>query len=191
MIKNTASDSMENTLEITPIFPPEPGEAPDGYIVMPIPFEGLRYSLLGADIDELIDDRVENLRDIGVNVKEVKINFEPIFKSIALYTADLLGIKDAIYAGTLHPHSCLDDYLPFLFVPEKFYVEQFGKKYEYGFFVVGRLKNKLLKVIDEWYLKEYNVDEYGCFAARAVYAQWANGTNNGYEEILENLEIIT
>lgn len=180
---------MENEYpEITAIHPHEPGETPDGYVRMPIPFVGIYQSLLGADIDHLIDQEIENLSDIRVRVKEIKIHYDEIYKSIALYTADLLGIEGAIYAGTVCPkYYNFEDDKPYLFVPKKFYVEHCGEPGQYRWSEVrGFLEDELYQVLDEWYL-----NEYGHIVADAVYAQWANGTNNGYEEISNNLEIIT
>lgn len=174
--------------EITAIHPHEPGETPDGYVKMPIPFVGIYQSLLGADIDHLIDQEIEQCESEGLTCKEIKIHYDEIYKSIALYTADLLGIEGAIYAGTVCPkyYNFADDQ-PYLFVPKKFYVEHCGEPGQYRWSEVrGFLEDELYQVLDEWYL-----NEYGHLVADAVYAQWANGTNNGYEEILENLEIIT
>ena len=183
---------MENEYpEITAIHPHEPGETPDGYVKMPIPFVGIYQSLLGADIDHLIDQEIEQCESEGLTCKEIKIHYDEIYKSIALYTADLLGIEGAIYAGTVCPkyYNFADDQ-PYLFVPKKFYVELRGKfvnfdEYDYPL-IRDCLEDELYQVLDEWYL-----NEYGHLVADAVYAQWANGTNNGYEEISNNLEIIT
>lgn len=180
---------MENEYpEITAIHPHEPGETPTGYVKMPIPFVGIYQSLLGADIDHLIDQEIEQCESEGLTCKEIKIHYDDIYKSIALYTADLLGIDGAIYAGTVCPkyYNFADDQ-PYLFVPKKFYVEHCGEPGQYPWSEVRAfLEDELYQVLDEWYL-----NEYGHLVADAVYAQWANGTNNGYEEILENLEIIT
>ena len=174
--------------EITAIHPHEPGDTPDGYVKMPIPFVGIYQSLLGADIDHLIDQEIEQCESEGLTCKEIKIHYDDIYKSIALYTADLLGIEGAIYAGTVCPkyYNFADDQ-PYLFVPKKFYVEHCGEPGQYRWSEVrGFLEDELYQVLDEWYL-----NEYGHLVADAVYAQWANGTNNGYEEISNNLEIIT
>lgn len=180
---------MENEYpEITAIKPHEPGETPDGYVKMPIPFVGIYQSLLGADIDCIIDQEIENLSDIGVSVKEIKIHYNEIYKSIALYTADLLGIEGAIYAGTVCPkyYNFADDQ-PYLFVPKKFYVEHCGEPGQYRWSEVrGFLEDELYQVLDEWYL-----NEYGHLVADAVYAQWANGTNNGYEKLFNAMEFIS
>lgn len=177
--------------EITAIQPTEPGETPDGYVKMPIPFVGIYQSLLGGDIDCIIDQEIENLSDIRVRVKEIKIHYDDIYKSIALYTADLLGIEGAIYAGTVCPkyYNFADDQ-PYLFVPKKFYVELRGKfvnfdEYDYPL-IRDCLEDELYQVLDEWYL-----NEYGHLVADAVYAQWANGTNNGFELLYEALEVIS
>ena len=180
---------MENEYpEITAIKPHEPGETPDGYVKMPIPFVGIYQTLLGGDIDCIIDQEIERCESEGLPCKEIKIHYDDIYKSIALYTGDLLGIEGAIYAGTVCPkYYNFEDDQPYLFVPKKFYVEHCGEPGQYRWSEVrGFLEDELYQVLDEWYL-----NEYGHLVADAVYAQWANGTNNGYEEILENLEIIT
>ena len=180
---------MENTPEITAIHPHEPGEAPEGYVKMPIPFVGIYQTLLGADIDCLIDQEIDRCNEENTPCKEIKIHYDEIYSSIALYTADLLGIKGALYAGTVCPkyYNFKDDQ-PYLFVPEKFHVEHFGDPYEEGFWENRKeiILQTLYEELDPWYL-----NEYGHCIEDAVYAQWANGTNNGYEEILENLEIIS
>lgn len=176
--------------EITAIPPVEPGETPEGYVKMPIPFVGIYQSLLGADIDHLIDSEIERCESEGITIKEIKIHYDPIYKSIVEYTADLLGIEGAIYAGTVCPkyYNFADDQ-PYLFVPKKFYVElrdKFVNFNEYDYPLIRDcIEDELYQVLDEWYL-----NEYGHCVADALYAQWANGTNNGYEEINENLEII-
>lgn len=176
--------------EITAIHPHEPGETPEGYVKIPIPFVGIYQSLLGSDIDCIIDHEIENLSDIGVKAKEIKIHYDPIYKSIALYTADLLGIDGAIYAGTVCPkyYNFADDQ-PYLFVPEAWYKSVFGEEYQHSFDVDLNLCILLREAVDEWYWCEY--DPNGDYIAQAAYAQWANGTNNGYDEIFENLEFIT
>ena len=177
--------------EITAIHPHEPGETPDGYVKMPIPFVGIYQSLLGADIDHLIDQEIEQCESEGLTCMEIKIHYDEIYKSIALYTADLLGIEGAIYAGTVCPkyYNFADDQ-PYLFVPKKFYVEQFGEPGELTHQqILLQWEIALTWKVDDWYLEEYDPNDD--YIAQAVYAQWANGTNNGYEEILENLEIIT
>lgn len=182
---------MENTPEITAIHPHEPGETPEGYVKMPIPFVGIYQSLLGGDIDQFIDSEIEYHENQGLTVKEVKIHYDEIYKSIALYTADLLGIKDAIYAGTVCPkyYNFADDQ-PYLFVPKKFYVEHFGELGGWSIQqIIDYLSDELYCKVDEYYLNEYDPNDD--YIGQAVYAQWANGTNNGYEEFLENLEIIT
>lgn len=179
--------------EITAIHPHEPGETPDGYVKMPIPFVGIYQSLLGADIDHLIDGEIERCESEGLTCKEIKIHYDPIYKSIALYTADLLGIDGAIYAGTVCPkYYNFSDDQPHLFVPEKFYVEHFRDSWKYpsDSKYLEVLSDLLWDNIDPYYLDEYGGLE-GEYIAQAVYAQWANGINNGYEEINEALEIIT
>lgn len=190
MIKNIASDSMENTPEITAIHPHEPGETPDGYVKIPIPFVGIYQSLLGGDIDHLIDSEIERCESEGLTCKEIKIHYDPIYKSIAEYTAILLGIKEAIYAGTVCPkYYNYDDDQPYLFVPKKFYVEHFGDEHMYQWEILEYLCDRLREKVDDYYQREY--DPYGDYIAQAVYAEWANGFYNGYEEINEALEIIT
>lgn len=173
--------------EITAIPPVEPGETPDGYVKMPIPFVGIYQTLLGADIDHLIDSEIERCESEGITIKEIKIHYDPIYKSIALYTADMLGIKGAIYAGTVCPkyYNYVDDQ-PYLFVPEEFYKGWYDDLESCE--ILEFIETELSMVVDEWYQNEY--DPNGGYIAQAVYAQWANGTNNGYEEINENLEII-
>lgn len=175
--------------EITAIKPHEPGETPDGYVKMPIPFVGIYQSLLGIDIDSFIDSEIERCESEGLTCEEIKIHYDSIYKSIALYTADLLGIKDAIYAGTVCPkYYNYDDDQPYLFVPKKFYVEHFGEEPKYRWKTIEYLCEILREKVDDYYQREY--DPNGDYIPQAVYAQWANGINNGYEEINEALEII-
>jgi hypothetical protein len=179
--------------EITEINPHEPGETPDGYVKMPIPFVGIYQSLLGADIDCNIDEEIEYHENQGLTIKEIKIHYDDIYKSIALYTAKLLRIEGAIYAGTVCPKNYnFSDDQPYLFVPEKFYVEHFRDSWKYpsDCEYLDVLSDLLWDNIDPWYLDEYGGLE-GEYIARAVYAQWANGINSGYEEIIEALEIIS
>jgi hypothetical protein len=179
--------------EITAIPPVEPGETPEGYVKMPIPFVGIYQSLLGADIDHLIDSEIERCESDGITIKEIKIRLDPIYKSIVEYTADiLLGAKGAIYAGTVCPkyYNYVDDQ-PYVFVPEEFYVEHIGKPDEKSRLqICGMLIEMLEPKIDPWYAREYIYADGDTNVPDAVYAQWANGTYNGYEEIFENLEII-
>lgn len=189
MIKNTVNDSMENTPEITAIHPHEPGYTPEGYVKMPIPFVGIYQSLLGADIDHFIDGEIERCNDEDMPCKEIKIHYDPIYESISEYTAILLGIKGARYAGTVCPeyYNYLDDQ-PYLFVPKDWYIERCGEYNPCSLFVYDILCQKLRERVDDWYQHEY--DPNGDYIAQAVYAEWANGLYNGYEEILENLEVI-
>lgn len=166
--------------------PNEPGKTPDGYVKMPIPFVGIYQSLLGGDIDNEIDTIQEWYKEQGLPCDQIRIHYDDIYKSIALYTAELLGIEGAIYAGTVCPkYYNYEDDQPYLFVPEKFYVEHCGEIGEHSRVeILEFLNDELCCEVDEWYL-----EEYGEYVAQAVYAQWANGTNNGLEIINNSLEV--
>lgn len=181
---------MENAPDITPIFPEKPGETSAGYVKMPIPFVGIYQSMLGADIDSEIDQILEYYED-GDPFSELKIHYEKIYKSIALYTADLLGIDGAIYAGTVKPlfYNYVDDQ-PYLFVPEAYYKAFFNDTEEFNIFDerMEILNEKLRKVLDPWYLEEYGGLE-GEYVGQAVYAQWMSW-EHGNEVIYSSLEFV-
>lgn len=175
---------MNITPEIIPIKPKRSGEPPEGFVLMPIPFVGVYCSLLGADIDSELDEMITYCED---QAKEIRIEFDEIYKSIALYTADLLGITGAIYAGTSCPkyYNNSDDQ-PYLFVPKKYYDWAFGEvpEFSYSDKRIRILCDKLMKVVDPWYL-----DEYHYCVTDAVYAQWVH-RERGNEIIYHALKFV-
>lgn len=176
---------MENVPEITYIKASEPGETPVGYVAMPIPFVGIYHSNLGADIDSEVEQTIEYCED---EARELRVHLGKIYEKISLFTADLLGIDGAIYAGAITPlYFNYVDIQPYLFVPEAYYKAFFGDTKEFHSFDdrMEFLNEKLRKVIDPWYLDEYGGIE-GEYVGGAVYAMWAyhySGTDYIYDAI--------